>query len=95
MKPFIVRNADGVVVRYGYAPDDMVRLQAGIGETVEEGEYAPEKASPVELTYAGKRALDYPSITDQLDALWKGGEEMIAMQQKIMAVKAAYPKGDM
>ena len=95
MKPFIVRNADGVVVRYGYAPDDMVRLQAGSSETVEEGEYTPEQSPTIELTYAGKRAMAYPSITDQLDALWKGGEEMIAMQQKIMAVKAAYPKGDM
>lgn len=95
MKPFVVKNAAGEVIRYGHAPDDMLHLQAMEGETVEEGEYTPEQSPAIELTYAGKRALDYPPITDQLDALWKGGEEMIAMRQKILAVKAAHPKEEL
>lgn len=44
------------------------------------------------LTYAEKRRAEYPSIGDQLDAFWKGGEEAEAMKLKILAVKAKYPK---
>jgi hypothetical protein len=42
--------------------------------------------------YQRLRKLEYPSIGDQLDALWKGGlaaEEMLA---KVQAVKNKYPK---
>lgn len=42
--------------------------------------------------YKDKRASEYPSIGDQLDAIWKGGEDMEAMRQQILAVKAKYPK---
>ena len=42
--------------------------------------------------YRSKRAPEYPSLTDQLDALWKGGAEMEAMRVTVMAVKAKYPK---
>lgn len=45
------------------------------------------------LTYAEKRAAEYPPIGDQLDALWKGGAEAEAMLAKVQAVKAKYPKG--
>jgi hypothetical protein len=38
------------------------------------------------------RAVEYPSIGDQLDALWKGGDALIEMQARIMAVKEKYPK---
>lgn len=44
------------------------------------------------LTYAEKRRQEYPSIGDQLDALWKGGEEAAAIKVKINAIKAKYPK---
>jgi vacuolar-type H+-ATPase subunit B/Vma2 len=43
--------------------------------------------------YIAKRAQEYPSIGDQLDALWKGGAEAEAMLAKVQAVKAKYPKG--
>ena len=39
------------------------------------------------------RSHEYPPIGDQLDALWKGGEEAAAMLAKVQAVKAKYPKG--
>jgi hypothetical protein len=44
------------------------------------------------LSYREKRAKEYPSIGDQLDALWKGGADAAAMKTKIDAVKAKYPK---
>ena len=42
--------------------------------------------------YKEQRRNEYPTIEDQLDALWKGGAEAQAMKDKIMAVKAKYPK---
>jgi hypothetical protein len=42
--------------------------------------------------YQRQRAPEYPSIGDQLDALWKGGEAAEAMLAKIQAVKDRYPK---
>ena len=43
--------------------------------------------------YRYKRAIEYPPIGDQLDALWKGGETAADMLAKVQAVKAKYPKG--
>ena len=42
--------------------------------------------------YVSKRQSEYPSIGDQLDALWKGGDAQTEMLAKVMAVKAKYPK---
>ena len=42
--------------------------------------------------YARKRALEYPPIGDQLDALWKGGDAAAEMLARVQAVKAKYPK---
>jgi hypothetical protein len=43
--------------------------------------------------YKAKRAAEYPSIGDQLDALWKGGDAAAEMLAKVQAVKQKYPKG--
>ena len=42
--------------------------------------------------YIAKRQSEYPTISDQLDALWKGGDAQTEMLAKVMAVKAKYPK---
>jgi len=42
--------------------------------------------------YVAKRQSEYPTIGDQLDALWKGGDAQTEMLAKVMAVKAKYPK---
>jgi len=42
--------------------------------------------------YVSKRVAEYPTIGDQLDALWKGGDAQTEMLAKVMAVKAKYPK---
>lgn len=42
--------------------------------------------------YARDRVSEYPSIGDQLDALWKGGDDAAAMLEQVMAVKSKYPK---
>jgi len=38
------------------------------------------------------RKMNYPSLADQLDAFWKGGEEAELMKQKVLSVKARFPK---
>jgi hypothetical protein len=43
-------------------------------------------------TYKYSRVAEYPSIGDQLDALWKGGEAATEMLAKVQAVKTKYPK---
>jgi len=42
--------------------------------------------------YVSKRVAEYPTIGDQLDALWKGKDAQTEMLAKVMAVKAKYPK---
>ena len=42
--------------------------------------------------YIAKRQAEYPSIGDQLDALWKGGDAAAEMLAKVQAVKTKYPK---
>jgi hypothetical protein len=43
--------------------------------------------------YITKRAREYPTIGDQLDALWKGGDAATEMLALVQAVKNKYPKG--
>lgn len=50
------------------------------------------EASDAALSYQEKRKFEYPSIGDQLDALWKGGDAAAEMLAKVQAVKAKYPK---
>ena len=44
------------------------------------------------IPYDELRRMAYPSFGDQLDAIWKGGEEMELMRHKILAIKQKYPK---
>ncbi len=42
--------------------------------------------------YQRDRKAEYPSIGDQLDALWKGGAAATEMLATVQAIKAKYPK---
>jgi hypothetical protein len=44
------------------------------------------------FNYKLKRQAEYPSLGEQLDALWKGGFSAEEMKRKIEAVKKKYPK---
>jgi len=70
--------------------DPAVWLPQCTSITDEEAEALRPK--PAELTYAQKRAAEYPPIGDQLDALWKGGAAAEEMLVKVQAVKNKYPK---
>ena len=45
------------------------------------------------VAYIDKRVAEYPSIGDQLDALFHAGVFPTDMAEKIQAVKNKYPKG--
>lgn len=45
-----------------------------------------------EEKYKSDRETSYPSIGDQLDALWKGGDAAAAMKVIVDKVKTDYPK---
>ena len=53
---------------------------------------AQQAAAEAMLTYAQKRAGEYPPIGDQLDALFKAGVFPADMAARIQAVKDKYPK---
>lgn len=55
-------------------------------------EIAVLEAAEAKVSYRGLRAMAYPPVGDQLDALWKGGQEQAAMKARIDKVKADYPK---
>lgn len=58
-----------------------------------EAAHATERAELARTKYQRDRAAEYPSIGDQLDALWKGGDAATAMLAQVQAVKNKYPKG--
>ena len=73
--------------------------------TVEHPRYRPETVTMectatafhpdvlmIEQDVRDLRAKAYPSIGDQLDAIWKGGPEAEAMKAAVLAVKANLPK---
>lgn len=71
------------------------------GDTYEGLEWMDEKPKPSkqevddaleQYAYAEKRKAEYPSLADQLDAIWKGGSDMEAMRQTIAGIKVKYPK---
>jgi hypothetical protein len=48
----------------------------------------------VATAYVEKRVDAYPAIGDQLDALWKGGDDQAAMKVVVDKVKTDNPKPD-
>ncbi len=46
----------------------------------------------IKVDYRKLRRKSYPSIEDQLDALWKGGNERTVMGMAIRAVKTRFRK---
>jgi hypothetical protein len=65
---------------------------AWVFEDIPQPEPEPEP-EPVELTYAQKRAAEYPPMADYLDAVVKNDQAQIdAYIAACLAVKAKYPK---
>ena len=64
------------------------------GESVEVPIAKEEIVKPSIPDYYALRRNEYPSLGDQLDAMWKGlnSQAFLDMQSKIASVKAKYPK---
>lgn len=62
-------------------------------DNVVEYDRAAVEAHAASKEYITKRAAEYPTIGDQLDALWKGGAAATEMLARVQAVKNKYPKG--
>jgi hypothetical protein len=64
------------------------------GESMEVPISKEEIVKPSIPDYYALRRNEYPSLGDQLDAMWKGtaSQAFLDMQAKIASVKAKYPK---
>lgn len=64
---------------------------------IEDGVIVPvtrdEIVKPTYPDYYVLRAQEYPTLAEQMDAFWKGGEAQQNMQQLISNIKLKYPKG--
>jgi len=84
----IFRTLDGASIPADPANTDFAQYLVWLSEG-----NLPEPADlPPAPTYQELRAAAYPPIGDQLDAMWKGGEDEAAMHEVILAVKSDYPK---
>lgn len=99
MANLIQTTDDGRIVAHMIVPDSEVELYPGM--TLIEGEIPPGSThlkngifsrEDRELTWIDQRISAYPSIRDQLDAIWKGGDSLDQMREAVLAVKAKYPK---
>lgn len=84
----------GVLLQTGHCPDGHEAAHAREGCVLELGEPPSHITypTPPAPTYAQLRAAAYPSLADQLDAIWKGGQAMETMRAKVLEVKQRFPK---
>ena len=84
---FVLENDDYSNIRWIVEPNSV--------PTLEELNVEKERLSSVRnnTEYQRQRALEYPSIGDQLDALFHAGVFPPEMAAKIQAIKDKYPKG--
>ena len=71
---------------------EIVERYSAEEKAAKQAENAKRAAELAATQYQRDRAAAYPSVGDQLDALWKGGDAAAAMLAQVQAVKAKYPK---
>ena len=78
-------TSDGVIVEF----------PGGIPSQEDQDTWTTEyEAHLAAIAYVAKRVDAYPAIGDQLDALWKGGDDQAAMKVVVDKVKSDFPKPD-
>jgi len=74
--------------------DSFVHLLPAGSVSISDAEAENLRPKPAELTYAQKRAAEYPPYADYLDGVVKGNQAQIDKYiADCQAVKAKYPKG--
>ena len=95
----LYKDADNNI--YSYPADqsqdhligDKVLVTQAQADAIVESKFAPIREQILStMTYAQRRALEYPPVVDQLDAFWKGGAEAESMRASIQEIKNKYPK---
>lgn len=91
-------NADKLSLDYDPSKIEMVITgwnsdKAQPGDKQLEKDFKEYESHLKAIAYKEKRAAEYPSIPDQLDALFKGGSDFDAMKSTIEAIKKKHPKG--
>ena len=100
---YVVYGSDGVIDQRGFCPceDDLPIIDGKTVEVVTEDD--PRQPTPPPApTYVDYRQMGYPSIGDQLDAIWKvlestnlinSNPDVKAIYDRVKQVKTTYPKG--
>ena len=91
-----IRNTHPTIAKIVYndpieaydASENPVTLDMGLVPA----EIAALEQAEAKVAYRELRAKAYPPIGDQLDALWKGGQDMAEMTAIIDKVKSDFPK---
>ena len=83
----IRRTTDGAVIPISLEYRDYVEYQIWLNEG-----NTSEPADEIKPDYRAQRAAEYPSIGDQLDALFHAGMLPQELTIQIQAIKARYPK---
>jgi hypothetical protein len=98
MNKLVIRDARGAVINIG--PWDYM-LRDGVptnpppeGATAAEEDVIEREDGGLAAAsdYVSLRRGAYPSLVDQIDALWKGGAAADDMRDRVLGVKAKYPK---
>jgi len=91
-----IRNTHRTVVKIVYNDPieayDASEKPVAIDDALVAAEIAVLEAAEAKVAYRELRRVAYPPVGDQLDALWKGGQEQAAMKAAIDKVKSDYPK---
>lgn len=66
-------------------PEGVTSQEEEIAERVDGGLAAADD-------HASLRRPAYPPLAEQLDAIWKGGDQLDAMRARVLDVKARFPK---
>lgn len=91
-----IRNTHPTVVKVVYNDPieayDRDEKPVAIDMAAAETEIVKLEQAEARVAYRELRAKAYPPVGDQLDAIWKGGQEQAAMKALIDKVKSDYPK---
>jgi len=91
-----IRNTHPTVAKIVYNDPieayDASEKPVAIDDALVAAEIATLEEAEAKVAYRELRAKAYPSVGDQLDAIWKGGVDQVAMKAIIYKVKSDFPK---
>lgn len=88
----IKADIDAKEAAWAAAPKTRQVTDSATGETFAVDINKSEVVRPSIPDYYALRRAEYPTLGEQLDALWKGGDAAAAMAAKILEIKTKHPK---